>query len=176
VGPILHVRAMFPVQTASACPPLSSVSGSPGSEYDGRICRPHGPRPSFRSGLPGTRTPETVRASQVLDASLHAYHALGGPRQTLGKLTQTLPWCRLLVRSTHRRLDEPRSRGCLTLQGMRSPLRSTWCPVYASPVSFGFTSFTDATLGTGGWLGLTRWGTFTPQATPSFAWRTNAHA
>jgi len=40
VGPILPVRAMCPVQAASACPPLPPVSGSPVSAYDGRIGRP----------------------------------------------------------------------------------------------------------------------------------------
>ena len=72
-------------------------------------------------GLPGACTPGTVRASQVLDASLHAYHALCGPRQTLGKLTNTLPLWRLLERSNHRHLHYCRLRGCIKLQGVRSP-------------------------------------------------------
>jgi hypothetical protein len=98
VGPILHARAMFPVQAAYACPPLPRVHGSPVSEDDERIGRPDRPQPPFRQGLSGARTPGTVRASHVLDGSLHAYHALGGPRQTLGQLTKTLPLCRLLER------------------------------------------------------------------------------
>jgi len=60
------------------------------------------------------------------------------------------------------------------LQGVRSPLRPIWFPVYASAVSFGsLTSSTTATLGTGGWLDLTR------QDLPSCkkrqaSWRTTA--
>ncbi len=37
VGPILHVRAMFPVQASYSCPPLPRVHGSPVSEYYERI-------------------------------------------------------------------------------------------------------------------------------------------
>ena len=35
----------------------------------------------------------TDRVSQVPDASLHASHALGGPRQTLGELTKNAFLC-----------------------------------------------------------------------------------
>ena len=60
------------------------------------------------------------------------------------------------------------------LQGLRSPLRPLWFPVYASAVSFGYkTSSTSATLGTGGWLGLTRQG-LTPCKKRQASWRTTA--
>jgi hypothetical protein len=86
------------------------------------------------------------------------------------------PLCRLLGRYTPRRLHEPPSRGGLQLQGVRSPLRSPWCPVSASPGSCGLPLLHR---------GNTRYawvvrpyprGTFTPQETPSFTWRTNAAA
>jgi hypothetical protein len=58
------------------------------------------------------------------------------------------------------------------LQGLRSPLRPMWFPVYASAVSFGsLTSSTTATLGTGGWLSFTRQG-LPPCKKRQASWRT----
>ena len=78
MGPILHVRAMLPVQAPSSCPPLplGTALPAPRTMSGSDVFTIFGP--SFR-GLPGTRIPGTARASHVLDASLHAYHALRGP-------------------------------------------------------------------------------------------------
>ena len=121
--------------------------------------------------------PGPSQASHVLDASLHAYHALRGPRQTLGDLTHAIPLCRLLGRSTHRHLHDARSRGCLTRAGVRSPLRSTWFPVYASTVSFGCLPLLHRCNTRYEWLVRPySAGTFTLPEAPRFAWRTNAQA
>ena len=77
------------------------------------------------------------RASHVPDASFHAYHALRGPRRTLGDLTHAIPLGRLRGRSPHRHPRDARSRGGLTLEGVRAPWRSPGCPVSASAVSCG---------------------------------------
>jgi hypothetical protein len=69
-GPCFLCRLRIPVRpfpVCSACPSRSTLSGSDALTVLG---------PPFRSGLPVARTPGTVRASHVLDASLHAYHAL----------------------------------------------------------------------------------------------------
>ena len=65
-------------------------------------------------------------------------------------------------------------RGCLKLQGVRSPLRSMWFPVSASAGSFGFTTLLSNCNTRYGWLvGPYPAGTLTLQEAPSFAWRTN---
>jgi hypothetical protein len=120
VRPLLHVRAMLPVQAAYACPSLPLVLGSPVSASSERLGHPGGHRPPLRRGLPGAHSPGTVRAAHVLAASLHASRALGGPRPSLGQRTKALPLCWLLARYNHRRLSEPRYRGGITLQSVRS--------------------------------------------------------
>ena len=61
------------------------------------------------------------------------------------------------------------------LQGVRSPLRSMWFPVYASVGSFGFPTLLPNRNTRYGWLvGPYPAGTLTLQEAPSFAWRTNA--
>ena len=129
----------------------------------------HGP--SSRYGLP---VPGIHEVSQVPDASLHAYHVLrwtpADPREAYQ--------CASSVEASGALKPSPsallRLRGCIKLWGMRSPLRSTWCPVYASPVLFGFHLLHRCNT-------QYRWlvrpyltGTSTLQETPSFAWRTNA--
>jgi hypothetical protein len=115
----------------------------------------------------------TARAAHVLVASLHAYHALRGPRPILGDLTKTIPLWRLLRRSTHRHLRECPYRGCLQLWGVRSPLRSPWCPVSASTVSFGGPPLLHRCHTRDAWLVRPySAGTCTLQEAPSFAWRT----
>jgi hypothetical protein len=104
----------------------------------------------------------TARASPVLDASLHAYPALRGPRPILGDLTTTIP------------LRECPYRGCLKLWGVRSPLRSTWYPVSASPLSFGFHLLHRCHTREEWWVRPASAGTCTRPEAPSFAWRTNA--
>lgn len=68
----------------------------------------------------------------------------------------------------------PAFRDC----GLPYGLQSSLCTLRLCRSAF--TSFTDATLGTSGWLRLTRRGlprhvvdVGTPQEAPSFAWRTN---
>jgi hypothetical protein len=106
--------------------------------------------------------PGTARVSQVLDASLHAYHALRRPRQTLQALT---PFGPFVLASGTLKPSPPAlwlfSRLCQALGSAVSPA------VYVVPcvrfncfvrLFFSPTSSAVATLGTGGWLGLTRWG------------------
>ena len=100
----------------------------------------------------------------------------GGPRQTLGKLTKPLPLGWLLERSNHRRRHAPRSRGCITLQGVRSPLRSPWYPVSASPVSFGLHLLHRCNTRSEWLVRPSSAGTYTLQEAPRCAWRTNAGA
>ena len=117
---------------------------------------------------------ESEGSPKFSDASLHAYHALrwtpADPREAHQNASSVLASGALKPSPS----ALSRLRGCIKLWGVRSPLRSTWFPVYASTVSFGScASSTVATLGTSGWLDLTLAGTSTPQEAPSFAWRTN---
>ena len=135
--PALHVRPTFPVRAPSHRHPLPRVSGSPALRVlwgDPTPWRPSTPLLGWPTCLrqepPGPPTFLTLLSTPTTLSS--------GPRQTLGKLTNTLPLGGLLVRESHHHLHKPRSRGCVKLWGVRSPLRSPWCPVYASPVSFGF--------------------------------------
>src|SRR5712691_1186998 len=100
----------------------------------------------------------------------------GGPRPILGDLTKAISLWWLLERYNHRHLHYCRLRGCIKLQGVRSPLRSTWCPVYASPVSFGLHLLHRRNTRYEWLVGPCSAGTCTLQETPSFAWRTNAKA
>ena len=95
-APALHVRHQFPVRAASHRHPLPHVDGSPALRVLRGDPTPHGP--SAILSVTAYLCPGIHEVSQVPDASLHAYHALGGPRQTLGKLTKALPLCRLLGR------------------------------------------------------------------------------
>jgi hypothetical protein len=156
-GPGILGRRRLPGHPFPLCPPLPSPQTMRGADAL-TVFGPPGP----------------VRAAHVLDASLHASHALGGPRQPLGTLTPTLPLGRLLARSHPRRRQEPRDRGGLTRQGVRSPRRSPWCPGYASPVSCGAPLLHRRNTRSAWWVRPDAAGTCTRQDTPSFAWRTNA--
>lgn len=90
VDPALHVRTRFPLRATAACQPLPHVNGPTVSEYYGLIRLPGNRRLlylSFRIRLPEL-CPGATRVSQVPGASLHASHALCGPRQTLRALTR----------------------------------------------------------------------------------------
>jgi len=100
VDPTLHVRTGFPLRATAACQPLPHVNGPTVSEYYGLIRLPGDHRLlylSFRFCLP-EHCPGATRVSQVPGASLHASHALCGPRQTLGALTLSRALYWLLVR------------------------------------------------------------------------------
>ena len=105
--------------------------------------------------------PGAARASQVLNASLHAYHALRGPRQTLKDLASTGPLAWASGTLT------PSPSALTTMSGLYQASGSAGSPaVYVVPcVRFNcvvrlyiFTSFTVATLGMSGWLNLTQQG------------------
>ncbi len=99
-----------------------------------------------------------ARVSQVLDASLHAYHALCGPRQTLQDLTIRGPF---VLASRALKLS-PSALSAIT--GLYQALGSAVSPtVYVIPcVRFNCfvrdfpPSYTAATLGMSGWLNLTQ--------------------
>ena len=79
----------------------------------------------------------------------------GGPRQTLGKLTNTLPLYGLLARESHRHLHYCAYEAVSHFGecGLPCGLRGALCTLHlCRSVS---TSFTDATRGTGGWVDLT---------------------
>src|SRR5262249_33856441 len=78
-----------------------------------------------------------TRVSQGPGAALHAYPALGGPRQPRGTRTNARPRWRRLGRAPHRRLHPPRAWGWLTRPSGRSLWRAPWCPGDASPGAFG---------------------------------------
>jgi hypothetical protein len=65
-------------------------------------------------------------------------------------------------------------RGYIKLEGVRSPLRAAWFPVYASIVSSGNLR-PPPQLQHSVWVGANPYpkGTFTPSEAPSFVWRTN---
>ena len=129
----------------------------------------HGPSFRYAYLCPGIH-----EVSQVPDASLYAYHALrwtpADPREAHQHASSV--WASGALKPSPSALLP--LRGCIKLWGVRSPLRSTWCPVYASPVSFGFHLLHRCNT-------RYRWlvrpylaGTCTLQETPSCAWRTNA--
>jgi hypothetical protein len=99
-----------------------------------------------------------ARVSQVLDASLHAYHALRGPRQTLLDLTFPGPF---VLASSALKLS-PSALSAIT--GLYQALGSAVSPtVYVIPcVRFNCfvrafpPSYTVATLGMSGWLYLSQ--------------------
>ena len=100
----------------------------------------------------------TRRVSQVPDASLHACHALGGPRQTLGNLTTNGP--SVLASGTL----TPSPSASIALTRLYQALGSAVSPAaYVVPcVRFNcfvrlyiVASSTVATLGMSGWLDLT---------------------
>ena len=98
MSPILHVRAMFPVQAPYSCPPLPPVHGSPGSEYYERIdaltvlSLPFGGAylglaPQEPSGPPKFLTLLSTHTTLFVD-----------PDRPSGNSPKTLPLCRLLGR------------------------------------------------------------------------------
>ena len=156
--PVRRARRLFPVQAANPCPPLPLVDGSP-------VLRvlPVDLTPDRSSTLlaepPTWVSPQDPPGPPKFSTLLSTHPALfvdpGRPSGTSPSRSlcggfwhvNTIAICIQLL------------RGCIKLQGVRSPLRSMWFPVYASTGSFGLTpSFQAATLGTGGWLGLTRQG------------------
>ena len=104
--PALHVRPRFPLWATAACQslPLANLRFARDRPYRLRVLwtdpTPWSSSASLLvlSALPTCFLPGTPRVSQVLDVSLHASHALRGPRQTLGSLTIARSLCWLLVR------------------------------------------------------------------------------
>jgi len=110
------------------------------------------------ASLARSSTSGIARVSQVLDASLHAYHALRGPRQTLQDLTPTGPF----VWASGPLTPSPSALSALT--GLYQASGTAVSPaVYVMPcVRFNcfvrgyLPSSTAATLGMSGWLDLTQ--------------------
>lgn len=174
--PARRVRRLFPVQAANPCPPLPPVDGSPVRRVlpvDLTTARPSvllAKRPTWvaprtRSALPSSRrfSPHIPRSSWT-PADPRGPHPHGPSVWASGTLKPSPSAFPLL-------------RGCIKLQGVRSPLRSMWFPVYASAGSFGFTTLLSNCNTRYGWLvGPYPAGTLTLQEAPSFAWRTNSPA
>jgi hypothetical protein len=111
-----------------------------------------------RGTLPDALAPGTKRASQGLDASLQAYRALGGPRQTLGDRTKPIPLGGLLGREDPRPLHDcphgavARFGECGLSCGFHGALGTLHLCRSV------LTSSTGATLGMRGWLDLPQQG------------------
>ena len=121
--------------------------------------------------------PGPTRVSQVPGVSLPTYHALGGPRRTLGDLTGSGP----VVSASGAFNPSPSALSLMTGLCQASGravfpdgLRDSLCTLQLCRSALA--SFTAATLGRSGWLGLTPQGLAPCKNTPSFAWRTNATA
>jgi len=144
----------------------TSVSGFPRPWLIIRI-----PYSSFLRTLPW---PGVARASQVLNASLHAYHALRGPRQTLLDLTSNGPF--VLASGTL----TPSPSASIALTGLYQDSGSAVSPaVYVvctlqlcrSALHLYLLHSCNTRYE---WLAKPySAGTFTLQEAPSFAWRTN---
>ena len=137
-APARHVRPKFPMRAASHRHPLPLVDGSPALRVLWGDPTPHGPSAALLAVGWASLWPGSHEVSQVLDASLHAYHALkwtpADPREARQHASS--------VSASGALKPSPSAvlplRGCLKLWGVRSPRRSPWFPVYASPGSFGF--------------------------------------
>lgn len=129
----------------SALPPLSTISGSDSRKVFGVP--------------PGTTYLEQSRNLSDLPSSQRLYPYMPRSLWTPTDL-QDLTFSGPFVLASGTLTPWPSAsflRGCIKLQGVRSPLRPTWFPGYASHGSFGLgASSPCATLGTGGWLGLSR--------------------
>ena len=152
--------------------PFPLWTALPPSAYSGVIRLPmdHQP-PSLRSGGPPC-CQESMRSPKFLTLlSTHTTLA-SGPWQTLGKLANTLPLCRLLGRESHRHrpygpYGAVSSFGeCGRPGGLRGALgtlhlvRSAFCLLSRCNTRYGWVARPYPV------------GTSTPQETPSFAWRT----
>jgi len=149
VVPVQHARR--PVSCAG-CEPLSTASPC------GRLSRPrvlpvdltpcdH----RYSRGAPTWTLSGIARASQVLDASLHTSALFVDP----GRPSGTSPWRSLCMGFWHVNtiaICIQLLRGCVKLQGVRTPLRAMWCPVYASVGSFGFLTLLSNCNTRYGWL------------------------
>ena len=151
--------------------PFPMWTALPLSEYYEVIRLPMDHRPSFWLAY---LAPGIHAVSQVPDASLHAYHALkwtpADPREANQNASS--------VEASGALKPSPSAllplRGCIKLQGVRSPLRSTWCPVYASTASFGSHLLRSCNTRYEWLVKPCSAGTYTLQEAPSCAWRTNA--
>ena len=133
--------------------------------------------------LAPSNAPGTTRASQVPGASLHAYHALCRPRQTLQNLTHCGPF--VLASGTLK--PSPSASNSFTrlyqaLESAASPAVyvvpcvrfNCFVRLVSSPPSYHLLHSCNTRYG---WLVRPYpMGTFTPQEAPSFAWRTNVGA
>lgn len=173
--PVRRARRLFPVQAANLCPPLppcgrlsrppSTTSGSDGRAV---LSTPLG---AAYLGVPPQEPPGPPTFSTLLSIHTVLFVDPGRPSGTSPSRSlcvgfwhvNTIAICLQLL------------RGCITLQGVRSPLRSMWFPVYASAGSFGFTTLLSNCNTRYRWLvGPYPAGTLTLQEASSFAWRTNA--
>jgi hypothetical protein len=127
-----------------------------------------------------SRAQESMGSPKFFDAPLHACHVLMTPAG-LWNLTNTIPSCGLLVNVNDCRLHLQALFGAVPdFREVRSPLRPTWFPVYASSLSFG-SSISTLLLRTCntryGWLVRSYpAGTCTLQEAPSLSWRTRGCA
>ena len=136
----------LPSRVGSGLPPY------PGFPFRGSIAVSRASTSLASSGNSGI-----ARASQVLDASLHAYHALCGPRQTLRDLTARGPFVLAsgpLTPSPSALFRYNEAVSSFRKCGLPCGLRDSLCTLQLFRSAS--TSSTVATLGMSGWLGLTQ--------------------
>ena len=164
-APARLVWLMSPLPAANDRQPLPPVTGSPGLRVLRADPTPRKPsaRLSFSVGCAYLVSPGASRVSQVPNASLRACHALETPPE-LHHLAQNGGFTSASVSVTTSPSGSLPSRGGTTAfgadqtSGMRFPcgLRGSLCTLQL--LRSGWPSSEAATLDTGGWLGLTRWG------------------
>jgi hypothetical protein len=154
VRPILHVRAMCPVQAPYSCPPLPPVHGSPGSEYSERIGRPDRPQPPFRRGLPGAPPQEPSGPPKFLTLLSTPTTLFVDPDRPAGNSPKRV-LCVGFWGVTPIAVCMSRDHGAVSSVrecGLPYGLRGALCTLH--PCCSVCTSFTGATLGRSGWLDL----------------------
>ena len=150
---------MFPVQAPYLCHPLPPVDGSPVLRVLRGDPTPHGPSAALSMLGCAYLCPGIHGVSHVLNASLSACQALRTPTDppslSPGRDLCIGFQCVQTVAICIDRFDEavPDFRVC----GHPSGLQSSLCTLHMFCSVLG-TSSTHATLGTSGWLILTRWG------------------
>jgi len=154
---------VLPVRLSSLCGVFSSVSPVMPWIFIFTPCCTQLLRIPDNSSLLTSKTTshqEPLGPPEFYGVSLSAYHGLWTPTDLhIQAIMDDLVLPSVCVKTLG--IRDYSFRSCTSTSGCASPLRSTEFPVYASPALFtglSADSATGATLGTGGWLSLTRRG------------------